>query len=191
MRTALALFALLVCGAAVAQVNASDPHKINATIEQLEELDLANRILPLLMTKDQIRKLLPEIEKCRSNVRAQEKKEADRIRPLQPEIDKYSKEVLEGKMPPTEFTDKVSEMFEKFQNERLQVKVANALVLTEAMGKHLNEGQLRAAIGVVDKVYDDAKRTWVGGNETAKLQFYAVTIFLSDRAYDLLVKLAK
>ena len=71
MRTITAIIALIAFSGAIAQVSTNDPHKMGPTLEKMAELDLANRILPLLLTKDQIAKLLPEIEKARKNVRDQ------------------------------------------------------------------------------------------------------------------------
>lgn len=191
MRTITAIIALIAFSGAIAQVSTNDPHKMGPTLEKMAELDLANRILPLLLTKDQIAKLLPEIEKARKNVRDQEKKEADRLKELQPEIDKYHAEIFEGKTPPQAFLDKMTALFKKFDNERVGVKIANALILSEAMNKNLNEGQIKAAVGVVDKIYDEQNKTWDSGTAAQKLQYYAVSIFMGDRAYDLLVRMGR
>jgi hypothetical protein len=191
MRFLTAAVALIAFSGALAQVSTNDPHKIGPTLDKLAELDLANRILPLLMTKDQIKAMLPVIEKARKNVRDQEKKEADRLNKLQPEIDKYHAEILQGKTPPKTFLDQMTALFKKFDNERIGVKVANAIILTEAMNKHLNEGQIKAAVGVVDKIYDEQNKKWENGTTTQKLQYYAVTIFMGERAYDLLVRMGR
>ena len=191
MRTITAIIALIAFSGAIAQVSINDPHKMGPTLEKMAELDLANRILPLLLTKDQIAKLLPEIEKARKNVRDQEKKEADRLKELQPEIDKYHAEIFQGKTPPQAFLDKLTALFKKFDNERIGVKIANALILSEAMNKNLNEGQIKAAVGVVDKIYDEQNKKWEGGTAAQKLQYYAISIFMGDRAYDLLVRLGR
>jgi hypothetical protein len=191
MRTIAAFIALIAFSGAIAQVSTNDPHKMGPILDKMAELDLANRILPLLLTKDQIAKLLPEIEKARKNVRDQEKKEADRLKELQPEIDKYHSEIFEGKTPPQAFLDKMTALFKKFDNERVGVKVANALILSEAMNKHLNEGQIKAAVGVVDKIYDEQNKKWDNGTAAQKLQFYAVSIFMGERAYDLLVRMGR
>lgn len=191
MRVLIASIALLLFTAGFAQVSTNDPNKIAPTLEKMAELDLANRLLPLLMTKAQINKLLPEIEKARKNVRDQEKKEADRLKALKPEIDKYHAEIFQGKTPPKDFLDKLTALLKKFESERLQVKVANALILAEAIKKTLDEGQLKAVVGVVDKIYDDQDREWKDGTADQKIQFYAISIFMGDRCYDLLVRLSR
>jgi hypothetical protein len=191
MRIVIALIAMLLFTGALAQVSKNDPHKMGPTLDLLADLDLANRVLPLLMTKDQIKALLPDIEKARKNVRDQEKKEADRLAALKPEIDKYHKEIFEGKIPPQAFLDKMTALFKKFENERIGVKLANALILAEAMNKNLNEGQIKAAVEVVDKIYDEQNRKWEDGTAAQKLQYYAITIFMGERTYDLLVKLSR
>jgi hypothetical protein len=191
MRVLVVTIALLLFCTGFAQVSTNDPNKILPILDKMAELDLANRVLPLLMTKDQIKKLLPEIEKARKNVRDQEKKEADRLKALQPEIDKYHGEIFQGKTPPKAFLDKFTTLLKKFENERLQVKVANALLLSDAIKKNLDEGQLKAIVGVVDKIYDDQEKEWKDGTTDQKIQFYAISIFMGDRCYDLLVRLSR
>jgi len=191
MRVSVVITALCLFCVGFAQVSTNDPNKIGPTLDKMAELDLANRVLPLLLSKDQINKLLPEIERARKNVRAQEKKEADRLKALQPEIDKYHAEIFQGKTPPKEFLDKLTALLKKFESERLQVKVANAIILSDAIKKNLDEGQIKAVVGVVDKIYDEQQKEWKDGTADQKIQFYAISIFLGDRCYDLLVRLSR
>jgi hypothetical protein len=184
----LALFAML---STPAQVSQGDPNKVQAILDQLAEIDLSNQILPLLLSKDQIRKLLPVIERCRANIRNQEKKEADRLREIKVDSEKVFADVLKGKLPPQAFLDKATAMFKKFESERAGVFVANGLIIVDAMNSTLNDGQKKAAIGVVDKVYDEQAKKWEDSSDAHKLRYFGMVIFLNDRAYSLLTKMAK
>lgn len=172
-----------------AQINKDDPHKVDPILTKLAEIDVANQILPLVLTKDQINKLLPIIEKCRQNVRQQEASEARRIKELQPEIDKVYDEIGKAISPSETFLAKINLLFETFEKERQKVLVDNGAIILANMKEILNEGQKKAAINVVDKVYNEITKTWEEGTDEMKLQFFSVKVLLNERAYDLLVRL--
>ena len=48
-----------------------------------------------------------------------------------------------------------------------------------------------AAVGVVDKIYDEQNKKWDDGTAAQKLQYYAISIFMGERAYDLLVRMGR
>jgi len=180
------LFSVAVCSA---QVDRSDPNKVIPLLDKMGELDVANQILPLLLTKDQIRALIPTIEKCRQYVRNQEKKEAERLKALGPEVEKAHAEALKGLLPKEELLKKVTALINSFQNERVGVKIANQITLGEAVGKVFNEGQKKAAVGVVDKIFNEEKRTFEDGTPAAKLNYFVSAILLGDHGYNFLTKL--
>jgi len=185
----IAILALLSLSIASAQVNRSDPNKVLPITDKLGEIDAANQILPLLLTKQQIRDLMPAIEKCRLNVRNQEKKEADRLKEMVPEIEKMHADAVKGLLPKEEFLKKVNELFRRFENERTGVKIANQIILGESVDKVFNEGQKKAAVGVVDKIFNEQKRTWEDGTPQAKLHYFMTAVLLGDHGYNFLTKL--
>lgn len=183
---------MLGCAATLqAQITKGDPYNVQPTLDVLGEIDSANQILPLILTKVQIKKLLPKIEQCRMNIRNQEKKEAESIKELKPEADKIYAEALEGKLPPQSFLDKVNALYKKLDNQRAGVAIANALILRDILQETLNEGQRKAAIGVVDKIFDAQSKKWTDGTPEQKLQYFALSVLLGDHSYNLLVKLSK
>lgn len=185
------VLALSLCVSAAAQVVKDDPFKIQPTLDALAEIDVANQILPLLLSKDQLRKLLPVVEQCRKYVRDQEKKEADRIKGLKPEADRFLGEAVKGLLPTQAFLDKVNALFKTFETERKGVLAANTLIITSWVRENFNPGQKKAAIGVTDKIFDANSKTWTDGTPDQKLQYFAVAVLLNDHAYDFLAKLSK
>lgn len=155
----------------------------------LGEIDVANRILPLVLTKEQIRKLLPVIEKCRQNARNQEQKEARELLAMADEIEKVHMNTLKGVVPSPEFLAKMNEIFKRFENERNAVKMANGILLGQTLDEVLHDGQKRAIVGVVDKVFNEQNRKWEDASEGAKIQFFALGILMSEDGYNFLVKL--
>jgi superfamily II RNA helicase len=191
MRLALALvvtFALLF--AASTQTSREDPNRVRPIMEKLAKIDKANRVLPLLLTKEQARTLLIEIEKCRVNIRNQEKKEADRLKALEPEIDKVHQDATQGIVPSQEFVKKIDDLFQQFTSERQAVNLANSLILKDSLEKILNAGQLRAMSKVVDQIYTESGRSLEGVSENEKTIYFAMDILLDDLGYQFLVELS-
>lgn len=181
--------AVIMTGASLQQVSKNDKYGINPVMDKLAQIDKANQILPLLLTKDQIKQLLPKIERCRENIRNQEKKEADRIKVLGPDADKVYNETLKGIVPSQDFLSKTRSLFDQFAQERNGVKAANSIILIEAMDQIFDRGQKQRIIGVVDKVFNERSMKWESGTEGEKLSFFALNVLLDDDGYQFLVKL--
>ncbi|MFN8138356.1 MAG: hypothetical protein U0R49_01005 [Fimbriimonadales bacterium] len=181
--------AVIMTGASLQQVSKNDKYGINPVMDRLAQIDKANQILPLLLTKDQIKQLLPKIERCRENIRNQEKKEADRIKVLGPDADKVYNETLKGIVPSQDFLSKTRSLFDQFAQERNGVKAANSIILIEAMDQIFDRGQKQRIIGVVDKVFNERSMKWESGTEGEKLSFFALNVLLDDDGYQFLVKL--
>lgn len=191
MRLALAFvvtFAFLF--AASTQTSREDPNRVRPIMEKLAKIDKANRVLPLLLTKEQARSILIEIEKCRVNIRNQEKKEADRLKALEPEIDRVHQDAAQGIVPSQEFLKKIDDLFQQFTSERQAVNLANSLILKDSLEKILNAGQLRAMSKVVDQIYTEAGRSLEGVSENEKTIYFAMDILLDDLGYQFLVELS-
>jgi hypothetical protein len=185
----ITLIAMAGLSSGYCQITRSDPHKVQPVLDKLGEIDVANQILPLLLTKDQIKQLLPVMEKCRQNVRNQEAKEAERIKALEKDADKVLADGAKGLLPPKEFLDRVNALFKKIQDERTGVKLANQILMMEVVNRAFNEGQKKAAIGVVDKIFNEEKRTWEDGSNEAKLRYFVNAVILGDRGYEFLSRL--
>lgn len=185
----LAVVIAIIALAVPTQVSKNDPHGVQPILDTLAEIDLANQILPLTLTKDQVKELLPKIEECRQNVRNQEKKEADKLKTIRDEAEKVLKDCEKGSVPTPEFLKKVEGMFTDFYNQRNGVKLANVIIMYQAMDKILHDGQKKIIISTVDRYYEDEVKTWENKTDELKMQFYALHIFLSDSGYQFLTKL--
>lgn len=167
-----------------------DPYGVDPILQTLAEIDISNQILPLLLTKDQTNRLLTLIERARAAAREQEKKEADALKALKAEADKIHSEAVKlGKVPSQEFLKKVNDMFASWEKERLNIRAKNTVLVMSSVKEILNEGQIKAAVGVVDKVYDEQLREFVEDpTDDQKLAYYVVHVFLNDTAYDFMRK---
>lgn len=191
MRLAVAvLCTFAVFLAASTQTSREDPNRVGPIMEKLAKIDKANRVLPLLLSKDQARKLLIEIEKCRVNIRNQEKKEADRLKAMEKEIDETLSDAAKGVVPSQEFLKKVNELFNQFENERNGVRLANSLILRDQLEAILDAGQRRAMSRVVDQIYTEMGYPLEGVSENEKTIYFAMDILLDDMGYQFLVDLS-
>ncbi|RMG23535.1 MAG: hypothetical protein D6724_08085 [Armatimonadetes bacterium] len=193
MKSALILALCLLCASlptATQTTSKPDPYGVDPILDTLAEIDLANQILPLLLTKEQTNEILTIIERTRAAVKEQQKKEADALKALKAEADKVHKEAVEmGKVPSQEFLKKVNDLFATWEKERLNIRAKNTILLMSRIKDILNEGQIKAAIGVVDKVYDEQLKQFVENpTDDQKLSYYAVNVFFNDSAYEFLRK---
>ncbi len=168
-----------------------DPHKIAPILDKLDRIDMANKILPLLLTKDQTSKILFKVEECRANAKKQEKREADELKTLDGEITKIADDVKKGIVPPPDFITKMNKVLDEFEKARRGVVLANGLIMRDFLKTILNKGQINAIVKVIDTVYDEEAKTWTQATDETKLQFFAVNIFLTDRGYEFLQTMHK
>lgn len=187
----LPLVALLSVGLAVLPTATqtppkTDPYGVDPILQTLAEIDISNQILPLLLTKDQTNRLLTLLERARAEAKQQQKKEADALKALKPEADKVREEAVKlGKVPSQEFLTKVNDMFASWEKERLNIRAKNTILFMSSVKEILNEGQIKAAVGVVDKVYDEQLREFVENpTDDQKLAYYVVHVFFNDTAYE-------
>jgi hypothetical protein len=193
MKSTWILSLCLLCAAlptATQTTTKPDPYGVDPILQTLGEIDIANQILPLLLTKEQTNEILTIIERTRAAVKEQQKKEADALKALKAEADKVHKEAVEmGKVPSQEFLKKVNDLFAGWERERLNLKAKNTILLMSRIKDILNEGQIKAATGVVDKVYDEQLKEFVENpTDDQKLSYYVVHVFFNDAAYEFLRK---
>lgn len=196
MKTILAVIATaIVClslhSIATPSQATQDPYKIQPILDNLDRIDIANKILPVLLTKDQTTKILFKVEECRANAKKQEKREADELKTMASEISKINDDVKKGIVPPPEFITKMNKVLDAFSNSRRGVILANGLIMKDFLKTLLNKGQINAIVKVIDTVYDEEAKAWTQATDDTKLQFFAVNIFLSENGYQFLQTMHK
>lgn len=161
-------------------------------LKKIHELDLLNQILPALLTKDQIRALMPEIEKARDVVKKAEAAELEELKKLDAKIDPALKDAYaKGKVPDTKVLSEYWKTFAKMRQIRQALIDINTTNVTEVLKKHISEGQLAAIRnalnpGALDPSLDPAKMT-----DDEKVRFWVKYVLLDYASYDILIKLSK
>ncbi len=180
---------LAVSGGAFAQT--SDAAKRSTEImEKMRQIDLLNHLIPLAMTKEQIRKLLPEIEKARRDVRTQEAEEAKLLAERGAKVDKAVKDGVEkGDVPDKELLRELSALLRFFSMKRKEIGDDNTTKVIAVVKTTFNAGQLKVAGNTLNFGFynPDVKPEEI--TDDARLTLFVREILLDPLAYDILVRM--
>ena len=193
---AFALAALLVFAFAApsyGQVTAAErAKKSDEILQKVHQLDLMNNLLPLVLTKEQLGKFLPVMEKARQAVRDQEKVEYDFLLKLNPKVDTALTEAkTKGKVPGREVINETWATFQMFTWKRKAIADENVANVTKAFEGAINEGQRKTAINTVNPKQFDPTADPKTMSDAKKMEMFVRNILLDPAAYDLLVGMLK
>ena len=186
----LAVFAVLAPAFASAQVP-SNPVADRISIK-VRKLDLLNQILPVLMTKEQIKQMLPVIEKARQAERDQTAKELEIMTKYEGKLDAAIKAALEKKqVTKVEVLRDLRAMSRGLSISRLAM-IGNYTdqVRTKFMSV-MNAGQVKAASNALDPRLVDPNADVSKLTTDDRLKLWVRGILLDPLAYDLLVQLSR
>ncbi len=189
MKRLLALLLLIVVPlAGLAQT----PPAEESTMVKIRKLDLYNQILPVLLTKEQLEKLLPAIERARSKAKEIERKEAAELAALNKELDEaIAKARDQGQVPKLEMVQKVEQLLWSIAIRRNATVNENTNAVVAVLEAELNEGQKRAAANSLrPKAFDPNVRE-EELTTSDKLRLFTRVILLDSMAYDILVTLSR
>lgn len=193
---AFALAALLVFALAVpsfGQVTADErAKKADEVLKKVHQLDLMNNLLPLVLTKEQLGKFLPVMEKARQAVREQEKVEYDFLMKLSPKVDTALSEAkTKGKVPGREVINETWATFQMFTWKRKAIADENVANVQKAFEGAINDGQRKTAINTVNPKQFDPTADPKTMSDAKKMEMFVRNILLDPAAYDLLVGMLK
>jgi len=187
---AFAVFGTSMAGAPAPQLMKEDPvaTRINLKIRRVEILD---QLLPVLLTKDQINKLLPKIEKARQLEVDLQKKELGMLKDFEPLVDTELDNGIKKQMiTSAEFNTKYLTLLAKVKAGRAGLIALSTGMVYEEMKKVLNAGQMTAAAKAVPAHL-------LGGRpldqvpQEEKLQVWIREVMLDRASYDLLVDMTR
>lgn len=187
----ISLFALVailsVCASAYGPGSTADDMGL-----KIKRLDLLNQILPVLMTKEQIKKILPAIEKARAEEIKLSKAEKKKMDEFEAKVDKAITDAEEkGILPPAELMGQLAGLHSVLFTARQIVITGQVNEVTKALKETLNEGQIKAAANSLNpKVFrPDAKIDEMSDDETLKI--WVQYVLMDPIAYDILIKIYK
>ncbi|HZH97655.1 MAG TPA: hypothetical protein VEX38_01675 [Fimbriimonadaceae bacterium] len=186
----ITLLALLFTSA-VAQTPAEQARRSEEIVSKAAKLDILNQVLPVLMTKEQLRKILPSIERARQLVREAEKEEYKALLKLEGKLDTALKEAHEkGQVPNRALLNEVFQTYNGLSNKRRLVADVNTGDVLKVFLATVNEGQKKAAANALDPRQFDRGIKVDEMKDEDKLKLFVREILLHPLAYDVLVKLS-
>jgi hypothetical protein len=191
MKNLLLVFVLIFGLVAFDAAQDSDKAKrSNAILEKMRQIDLLNQLVPLVMTKDQIRKLLPVIERARQDVRKQQAEEADLLLKYQARIEKAVADGTDkGIVPEKAFLKELNAVVLTMTMKRNAVASDNTDAVLAAMKSTLNVGQLKAAGNSLNpRVFDTGIKPEEMKDDD-RLKLFVREIMLDPLSYDVLLKM--
>lgn len=185
---AVLVFGTSIAGAPVMQRKPNpEADRIAFKIRRIQILD---QLLPVLMTKSQIKALLPVIERSRQKELDLEKKELQEMKEFEPEIDKeLNRAIKEQKVATDEFARKYLKLVNAFTlGRQILVGGSSADVLAK-MKEVLNEGQLKTAeLSLDPRLFGEKDPANMSSD--AKLKMWIGEVLLDRASYDLLVDMS-
>jgi hypothetical protein len=176
----------------MAQLSEAKARENVEILKKIRSLDLLNQILPLLLTKDQIKRLLPAMERMRAAVRETEDLQSKYLKQLQPKIDAALKDAYEKGL----VVDRKLAAEAWATMTMLQVKVKavaddNVEQLTAVFEDVLEPTQEKIAANalepkLIDPTLDKSKMT-----DRDKLKLYVRAVLSDALTYDILIKLSQ
>lgn len=188
----LACIAVVAIAAAQAAGSAEKAKRSTEIMNKARQMDIMNQLLPLLLTKDQIGKLLPKIEKSRAELRKLEAEEYETLIGLEPKLDKALKEGYEKGMIVKQSTINETYLaFRRMEAKRISTGADYGDQIYEDVSTILTKGQKKSMAGaltpnMLNPSLDPRKMT-----EEDRIQFFIQTILLDPQCYDVLLKLQK
>lgn len=166
--------------------------KSEQTMMKLRQIDLLNQIIPLALTKDQIDKILPVVERARAKVKQIQKAEAEQLAKLDGKISAAIKDAEDKQVaPPKALLDELAKAtFDMGMKRRVAID-ENTDAVIATFNEVCNAGQKKAAINslapeLIDPTLDSKKMT-----DDDKLRFFVREILLDPQSYDVLLALEK
>lgn len=192
IRVFLAVLAAMSMTVALAQISPDKAKKSDEILKKARQLDLLNHLLPLVLTKAQINKLLVVVEKARARVDQIRLMEASDLLKYESKMDDaVSKGVNKDMVPAKSLLVELNKLFTAFAVRRAIAAGENADEVLAVFKKELNEGQRKAAMNSHDfKAFDpnvDVSKL----TDDDKLKFYIKDVVLDPYAYDLMIKMSK
>ena len=192
MKFFLALCASLAVVLSTAQTaNPDHAAQCDAIMKKVERLDMLNLILPLLLEKDQIKKLLPAIEKARQNVRIAQQKEYEELKKLEPELDKMLSEAEnKDEIPKREYILNAYSTIRRLYTARRLIADGNTQIVLEEFKKVANKGQQKTAAGSLTAAQIGFNGKPEELTDDIRLEAFVREVLLHPSVYEILRKLS-
>lgn len=187
--SALCCLSLLAATSVPALAQKTDGQRISKKIGQVM---LFNQILPVLLTKDQIKAILPTIESAREAERKLAEEETKVMRRNEAKLDAIlTAAKKEHRIPSEDEMKPVKSMIASMSTARQVMVGAESQKVSDALSKVCNKGQLKAAANSLDPRWFDRTLDPAKMSEAEKLRMFVRLVLLDPEAYPILVELSR
>lgn len=185
----LLMFGTCVAGAPVLQRRPNP--EADRLVLKIRQVQIANQLVPVLFTKEQLTRILPVIERARQAEVDLEKRELEEMRKLEKDLDAaIAGATKRMESPSAELSAKLDRTLGAFRLGRQVLVGSSTASVVAAMKEHLNAGQLAAAAGALDPRLWDPNAKPEEMSQDEKLRIFAREVMLDRTAYDLLVEMS-
>ncbi len=186
--SALLATLFLVAPAQTGSGSEARQRKADSILKKARRIDLLSQIMPLLLTKAQMKELLPPIEAARREVTRIEQQEYNELLKIEGKLDSAYAEALKNERSPNRaaLADAYA-TFKYIQIRRNAAAQENVTRMMEVLTKVLNEGQKKAMAGSLKPTLsgvDPSKMT-----ETQRMRYFAGDILLDPETYPIISQL--
>ena len=187
----LVLACMGVCTSAFGQADQQARNAVDRFFFKTTELQFYNLMLPILITKDQYKIILPAIEKARERVRQTYKKELEEIHGLDPDVDQAlaaardKDQVISGVLQA-----KLDKLKGGILMRRLIMAQLNENDVYDAIVKALNPGQQKAMANSLTPRLIDPNLKPDKMTQEDKLRLFVRDVLLTPDYYDDMVKMS-
>jgi hypothetical protein len=183
---------LTLFGHGRAQVPADLSKKSEAVLMKMRQIDLLTQFIPLALTKEQINKLLPAVERARAKVLQIQKEEAGTLEKLEAKIAAaINKSIEKNIAPPKSLLDELALTTAQMGTKRYAVIDENTAAVMKVFNEVCNAGQKKAAANSLAPQLFDPTLKPDQMTEVDKIRFFVQQIVLDPQAYDVLIRLEK
>ncbi len=165
----------------------------DAVMEQIHRIDLLNQILPLILTRAQINdKLLPALEKARSQWKVLLNEEDNILSKLSPQINETVTNAIDKQVYPTrELLSDIQAKTKSMQLKRTILQIQLVGDLDVVIKETLTAGQMKALLGSFNSRFIDPTKKPEELSDDTKRQFFIRNVFMDPMARELLIDLEK
>lgn len=187
---AILCLTMVVTSAALAQSDAEKDAYSQKTFEKMRQIDLLYNILPLLLTKTQIKELLPALDKARSGIRGIRDTEYKNFHEYADIIDaSITKAVQDNILPTRDDRAKLTRFLIALDGRRQAQVLVNVRAVKEAFDKVITPAQRKAAINSLIPTYFEPDLKPEELTDDKKEEIYVREILLDPQTRPLLERI--
>ncbi len=188
----LALVATFASAALAQDIVTEKGKNSDAIYLKIRQIDLMNQLLPLVLTKDQIGRILPTLEKVRAKQRALLISEDEEMAKVQARVEEvHANAVNKGVYPPKEFSVDIAKLTRAMSIRRSVFLGESTDEIDATLNTVLNSGQKKALANSFASSFIDPSKKPEELTDQIRTRFFIQRVLLDPLARELLIGMEK